>query len=382
MTASSAGRPSRIEIDASALRANAAALVRTVAPSALCAAVKANGYGHGAVTAARAAVDGGAAWLAVATIDEGRELRSAGLDVPILLLSDPAPDGDEALIDADLVPVVSTVESGQRIGAAARRAGRTVRAHLKVDTGMHRVGATVAEALAVADALRDTDGLFLDGVCTHLARADEDDPAPTDRQLDAFREVLARLRASGHRPTLVHAANSAGSIRFPSARFDMCRCGIALYGIRPAVGVALPDGVAPALRLVSAVSAVRSVAAGESVGYGGRFVSDAGTTIATVPVGYGDGVPRSLGLVGGEVLIDGRRRPIAGVVSMDQLTVATNGEVAVGDEVVLLGAQRGERITPEDWAAKLGTIGYEIVCGLSARLPRVVVAGPADSVGR
>jgi alanine racemase len=243
--------------------------------------------------------------------------------------------------------------------------------HLKIDTGMHRVGADPADALTLAKALLAS-GIELAAVWTHLAIADEPSDEYTAGQLAAFDAVLAELAEAGIRPALVHVANSAGAIAHPGARRDMVRCGIALYGLDPSPALAGACSLRPAMSLRSHVAYARRLDAGERLSYGLRYRVDRPSTIATVPIGYADGVPRRLSAVGGEVLVGGRRRPIAGTITMDQLMVDCGDDhVGVGDEVVLIGRQADETITAWEWAERLDTIAYEIVCGIGPRVPRV-----------
>ncbi len=363
------GRPSTVDVDLAAITANAAALAAAAPSSALCAVVKADGYGHGAVAVARAALEGGATWLAVAMVEEGLELREAGVEAPVLVLSEAPTDMVAPAVAAGLT---LTVYSEQSVDDAAAAGRATV--HLKVDTGMHRVGADPADAVALARRALDA-GLVLGGTFTHLARADEPEAPLTAAQLAAFEQVLADLAAAGIDPGLRHAANSAGLLLHPAAHYDLVRVGIALYGIPPATTLSGTDpvaGLAPALTLTSEVTAVRELAAGEGVNYGHRWVAAQDTRVAVVPVGYADGVRRDYGLRGGEVLVGGVRRPVRGVVTMDQLVVEVGDgpEVRRGDEVVLLGWQGDEQVSATEWADRLGTIGYEVVCAFSARLPR------------
>lgn len=374
MTAPEPGRWAWAEIDTDAIAHNVAVVARTVAPSRVWAVVKADGYGHGAVAAARAALAGGATGLAVALVQEGIELRDAGLhDPPILVLSPQPEEQFAAMVAARLTPTLATAAGIEAFGRAATAAGAEVAAvHLKFDTGMRRVGAEPDAVGSLVDALARTPVLRLEGVFTHLAVADEPDHPFTAEQLERFDEVLAELGRRGVVPELVHAANSAGALAHPAARRDLVRVGIAAYGIEPSPAVAhLCAELRPALRLVARVSHVKRVGAGEGISYGLRHRTEAPTTIATVPIGYADGVPRRLSGLGGEVLLGGARRPIVGVVTMDQLMVdCGDAPVAVGDEVVLLGRQGEQVIRPEEWAARLGTIPYEIVCALARRIRR------------
>lgn len=336
--------------------------------------VKADGYGHGAVTAARAALDAGAGWLAVALVEEGVTLRRAGIDAPVLVLSEAPGAAMGAVVAAGLTPTVYTPAGVAAASDAAGAPGASLAVHLKVDTGMHRLGADPADALALARAVDRAPGLRLGGVWTHLAVADDDtQDAYTAAQLERFDAVRAALAADGIDAGLVHAANSAAAVRHPASRYDLVRCGLAVYGYSPAPGLAATAGLRPALSLKSKVSFSKVLGAGERVSYGRRYALGGDATVATIPLGYADGVPRRLSALGGEVLIGGCRRPIAGTITMDQLLVDCGpGQATAGDEVVLLGRQGDEVITADDWARSLDTIPYEILCGIGPRVPRVV----------
>jgi alanine racemase len=249
--------------------------------------------------------------------------------------------------------------------------------HLKVDTGMHRVGCAPGDVVRLAKEIASEDRLRLASVWTHLAVADEPDDPFTGEQLERYRTALAAVEAAGIDVPLRHAANSAAALVHPAARFDLVRCGIAAYGIPPAPALAGVVALRPALRLVSRVSFVKVVPRGSALSYGRRYTVDQPSVIATVPIGYADGVRRSLSAAGGEVLVGGRRRPIAGTVTMDQMLVDCGDDqaVAVGDEVVLIGAQGDDEVTATECAERLGTIGYEVVCGIGPRVPRRTV-GP------
>jgi alanine racemase len=370
------------EVDLDAVRHNARVLAEAAAPARLCAVVKAGGYGHGAVEVARAALAGGAEWLAVALVEEGLELRAAGITAPILLLSQPPPAAMAEVVAGTLTPTLYTADGLVALRAAVRAgdqaAAAPFAAHVKVDTGMHRVGADSERAIELAVAVAADDRLALEGFWTHLAVADELDDPYTAEQIDRFNTALDGLARAGVHPSIRHAANSAGAMWHPGSRYDLVRCGIALYGLAPDVAgldrCPVPR-LRPALALKARVSHVRSLSAGERLSYGLRYRLERDSVIATVPIGYADGVTRGLSAAGGEVLIGGRRLPIAGTVTMDQLTVDCGRptEVAAGDEVVLIGSQGDETITAWDWATRTGTIAYEVVCGVSARVPRVHV---------
>jgi alanine racemase len=362
------------EVDLDAIRANVSALRAKAAPASLLAVVKANGYGHGAVPVARAALDAGAGWLGVARVEEGEQLRGAGIDAPVMLLSEPAPRVAARVVAADLTPVVYTAAGIDALAKAVAERGdeRPFAVHLKVDTGMHRVGCAPDDALALARVIDARDELELAGVCTHLAVADEPENPYTRAQLDRFDAVLAELERAGLRPPLAHAANSAGLLVAPDARYDLVRIGIACYGLPPAPALADREpALAPALSLRARVTLVKTLPGGARVSYGLKSEVGESGRVATVPAGYADGVPRNLGLHGGEVLVRGQRRPIVGVVTMDQLLVDL-GDVPAepDDEVVLIGRQGDDEITATEWAERLGTISYEIVTGIGARVPR------------
>ncbi len=383
------GRPAWAEIDLSAVAANVRALCGVAAPAALCAVVKADGYGHGAVAVARAALGAGASWLAVAMASEAVPLRDAGLDAPILVLADPSPAEHDAVVALGLRPCVSTPFAIEGLARAVARAGTPpLPVHLKVDTGMHRMGAAPDEAKALAEDVARRPELVLEGLWTHCAVADEPGHPFTTVQAARFRAVVKELDGAGLRPPVVHAANSAATLDRPDLRLDLVRCGITLCGLDPSPVLAGWLSLRPALALKAEVSLVRTVAAGDGVSYGLRHHCDHQSVLATVPLGYADGVSRRLSEVGAEVLLGGRRRPIVGTVTMDQILVDCGslqdpGAVAVrpGDEVVLIGEQGNQRIGAGEWAERLGTIAYEVVCAISARVPRRYLGGAGDPLG-
>lgn len=375
-------RQTRIEVDLDAIVHNAGVLAEAAAPAGLCAVVKANGYGHGAVASARAALAGGAVMLGVASVEEGAELRAADVEAPILVLGPQPPDSMRSAVANGLELVVTSATELAAVSAAHRSGAPPTRVHLMVDTGMRRVGVEPADVLELHAVAASLDGVEVAAVATHFARADEPDDPTTDTQLARFRVALDSLRTAGGKVPLIHAANSAAAITRADARFGLVRCGISLYGLPPSPELETHEVVRrlrPALRLLSAISFVKQVPAGEGVNYGHRFVTHRPSTLATVPVGYGDGVPRGLGLAGGAALVGGVRRPIVGAVTMDQLVLdCTEGPpVEVGDEVVLIGAQPAadraaepESVGAGEWARLMNTINYEIVTRLAARPPR------------
>jgi alanine racemase len=366
------------DVDLGAVEHNAKLLADLATPAALCAVVKGWGYGHGIIRAASAAVSGGASWLGVALVNEAVDVRVNGqITEPVLVLAEPPL---RQLVDvARLEGVRPTVYTAEAIAAAAKAVRDTGRdrplpVHLKVDTGMHRVGAAPEAARHLAALIESSEELEFEGLWTHLAASEE--PVHDDytaQQLKTFEDVRRDLAAAGIQPAMVHAANSGALLAHPEARYDLVRCGIALYGIAPRPRMPEAEGLRPAMSLKARVSYVKKVRAGEPISYGLHHVCDEPSVIATVPIGYYDGVPRRLGLVGGEVLIGGRRRRIVGAVTMDQLMVdcGDDDSVHVRDEVVLFGEQGDEAISAWDWAERLDTIAYEIVCGIAInRVPR------------
>jgi alanine racemase len=361
-------RATYARVDLDVVRSNVRELARRAHPSALWCVVKANGYGHGAVPIARACMEAGAAGLCVALTQEAHELRTGGLDAPILVLSEQPIVDAASLVEAGITPTLYTFAGVEGFAHAVRAAGCTspYGVHLKVDTGMHRVGSHPDELPALIAAVESTGVLVIDAIFTHLARADEPHELYTAAQLARFRDAVDGL---GY-PT--HAANSAGVLAHTNAHRSLVRAGIAIYGIAPGPDVAdLMADITPALSLHSAVSFVKRTPPGAAFSYGSRITLDRAATVATIPIGYADGVPRRLGLNGGSVLIGGKRRPILGVVTMDQLIVdCGDDDVQVGDEVVLIGRQGDDEITATELADLCGTIAYEIVCAISARVPR------------
>lgn len=360
-------RPSWIEVDLAAVRHNVAEIGRVVSPAAVCAVVKADAYGHGDVPVAEAALEAGAERLAVALVAEGARLREAGIDAPVLLLSEPTDGAAAEIVRWELTP---TIYRAEFLTAMESAAPPHYSVHVKVDTGMHRVGAEPDDAFGLVEAIA-AGPLSLEGVWTHFPVAEEDGDF-TVHQTVLFGEFLDRVRSAGIDPGIVHAANTAGALGHPAARFDMVRPGIGIYGLRPAPGYAggLVD-LRPAMRVISHVAYVRRHPAGTRLSYGLVRPMPGEGTVVTVPIGYADGISRRLRQAGGEVLIGGHRHPFAGNVTMDQILVDVgDSAVDVGDEVVLLGRQGGEEIGADEWAERLDTINWEIVCGFGPRLPR------------
>ena len=351
-------------IDRAAIEHNCRVLQRAAPGSAFCPVVKADGYGHGASVAAWAAIATGSAWVAVATAAEARALREQDIRTRILVLGALSPEELDIALAAD-ADVVGWSDAFVR-GVAARGGGSV---HVKLDTGMGRLGTRdPAEATALLEAIDADPVLRAGGLMTHFATADDRDDPFLDEQRERFEAWALPLR----RPDLlVHAANSAATLRDARTHFDLVRCGVAIYGLDPFGDDPAAHDLRPALTLSSDVAAVKRCAAGESAGYGRRFVAERDTMLATVPIGYADGVRRGL-TNNAEVLVRGRRVPLVGTVSMDNVTLDLGPatDVQAGDEVVLLGAQDDERVLAEEWARRLDTINYEVTCAISARVPR------------
>lgn len=360
-------RPTVAHVDLGAVRHN----VRALRPpdAEIMAVVKANGYGHGDVPVARAALEAGAAWLGVALVEEGIRLREAGIEAPILVLTEFPPGSEKDALTASLTPSLYSERGLEALVEACRALGRPAGVHIKVDTGMHRVGLPPEQAVSLAEHARHQ-GLQIEGVWSHLAVSEEPEDEANARQLVLFRQILDDLDRAGVRPLYRHVANSGATIALPQSHLDLVRVGIAAYGISPGPAVAGRVDLRPAMSLRSRVALVKRVAAGEGISYGLRYAPQWDATIATVPVGYADGYLRSLS-GRGQVLIGGKRYPVAGTVTMDQLMVDCGDDrVERGDEVVLFGEQDGQLITAEEVAGWAGTIGYEVVCAVSERVPR------------
>ena len=365
-------RATRAEIDLGALRHNAAVLRRAAGGAAVAAVIKADAYGHGAVEVARA-LAGLCERFAVSLVEEGAELRDAGVREPVLVMGPSLAGGHAELAGRDLTPVVSDPADLEALAAIGRARGAPVPVHIKVDTGMGRLGiAPDALAPLVARALAGG-GVALEGLCTHFASADLPDLAEARRvthaQLAVFDRALADARAAGAGELVVHAANSAGLIRFPAARFDLVRPGLAMYGngLAPA-----GEALLPVMHLVTRIAQVRAVPSGQAVSYGGLWRAPRPSRVAVLPIGYADGYPRRL-TGSAEVLVKGRRCPVVGAISMDMTLVDVTSlghDAGVGDAVVLLGAQGEERVTAAELAERAGVTEYEVTCGVSKRVPR------------
>jgi alanine racemase len=369
------------EINLSALAHNVHVLASESAPSEVWAVVKANAYGHGALQCATTALEGGASGLCVALADEAIALRQAGVSAPILVMSEQPPQQHEDMIKYGLIATLYNKATIEHYGSVATRLGIVSAVHLKVDTGMHRVGTDPKQAVEMAQLIAAQSWLQLDGLFTHLATADVVNHEATARQVHEFDRVCDELKLSGLLPSRIHIANSSATMNHMGNADQMkhaptmTRVGVAMYGIAAdaqsnSFGVATGVALQPVMSLKARVSHVQWLDAGEAVSYGLHRALKQRSCIATLPIGYADGVPRGLWETG-EVLIGGKRRAFAGIVTMDQVMInCENDDVQIGDEAVLIGNQGANQITANDWARQLGTIGYEIVCGISARVPR------------
>lgn len=368
-------RPTWIDVDLDAVAYNVGVL--SSLGSELMAVVKADAYGHGIVAVARTALEAGATWLGVALVEEGLALRAAAVEAPVLVLSECPPGAEVLAVSKGLTVTVCSEPGLERLASVARTMGSAIPVHVKVDTGMHRVGVWPSDALVPFVGRVVSAGLELDGLWTHLACADSDE-VTTARQLELFTRAVDRVRGAGFVPRRLHAANTAGAIGFPSARLDLVRAGIGIYGIEPAPGVGADLRLRPALTWRSSVSFVKRLAAGTRVSYGHRHELAQDAWVATVPVGYADGYARMLSSRA-DVLIGGRRCRVAGSVTMDQLMVDCGDvEPAPGDDVVLIGAQGSETVTAWELASHAGTIAYEVVARIGARVPRRHHGGAAS----
>ena len=364
-----------VEVDLAAIRSNVQAIQRLLAPSTqLMSVVKADGYGHGAVAVARTAVSAGASWLAVATVDEGIHLRRAGIEASILLFG-PAISKEEveAVVEHRLQPTVCSLNQARRFSEAGLG---TIRIHLKVDTGMSRLGVAWHEAQDLVSALRALPNVTVASVYSHLATADAPHSGTVAEQCRRLSHLLDVLEAQGARPPLVHLANSAATLAIPQTHFDLVRIGLAQYGISPAPHLNNVVPLHPALSVRARIIFVKSVPAGTGISYGHTYRTERPARLATVAIGYADGVPRALSNRI-ELLLRGRRVHQVGTITMDQCVtdVTEVPEAREGDTTTLLGQDGTEHIQAGDWAERLGTIPYEILTALSARLPRIFRQG-------
>jgi alanine racemase len=360
-----------VEIDLGAIEGNVR-YVRDLTRAEVMAIVKADAYGHGALPVAQSALRGGATWCGVARIGEALELRQAGLDCPMLLLGYTPAERMREAINLRISMTVWNYSQVKTASAQALNTGNSALLHLKVDTGMGRLGVLPQEASALAEQISNTSGVILEGMFTHFARADELNKTSTDYQENIFRTLIAELEETNLLPPIVHAANSAISLTRPSAHFNLVRLGIAMYGLHPSPECLTPIGIRPALAWKSVLSQVKILPAGSGVSYGHEYITQDNERVGIIPVGYADGFRRTRG---NYVLVAGERVPVIGRVCMDQIIVQLDEipEAREGDPVVLIGEQGQNRITAEDIARTWKTINYEVVCDIGRRVPRINV---------
>jgi len=367
-------RPVVAQVDLTAIRDNVAFL-KGLAPDGcfFMAVVKANAYGHGDIEVSRAALSAGADCLGVAILEEAEKLRSAGFDCPIQLLFEPPPSAASRVLAADVTCTVYTPEMARALDAAAQEESKQARVHLKVDTGMRRVGIRPEDSREFADLLKSLEGLRVEGVYTHFAVATEPQDPFTESQMDLFESAASVVEGVMGKTLIRHAANSAGVMAFPRSHYDMVRVGIAMYGLPPSPRFAGVRNLRPALSLTGEVGFVKRVDAGEGISYGLEYAPSQPTFVATLPLGYGDGMSRIL-TGRSDVLVGGQRRPVIGVICMDTCMIDLGPEpVPRGTPFTVIGRDGAEEITADDVAGRLGTINYEVCCMIGPRVPRVYI---------
>lgn len=365
-------RPTVAQVDLDALAHNYKEAVQRAGGRKIIAVVKADAYGHGAVEVSRLLLGLGADLLGVALVEEGRELRQAGITAPILVMGALFPGQAEAIVEQKLTPVVFDRAVARALSLAARKSGTNLAVHVKIDTGMGRIGISPEEAPAFIKDLKTSGSLSVQGLMTHFADADLRDKAFAAQQMDRFETLIKTLDADGSAVPHRHAANSAALLDYDRALFTMVRPGLMLYGYNPLEEQKGAIDLRPALSLKTQIACVKKVPAGVPISYGRTFITKQASVIATLPIGYADGYSRGLSNKG-EALVRGVRVPIVGRVCMDMcmLDITAVPDAQPGDEVVLIGSQGQERITADDIAAKTGTIAYEVLCGISNRVPRI-----------
>jgi len=365
-------RPTRVEIDLDSIAYNIHQIRKKVGnKTKIMAVMKANAYGHGAVEVAKVAIDAGAQWLAVALVEEGIQLREAGIQSPILILGSTPPDQVHEVIKYNLSQTVCSRELIETLSNEAQSWNQTAKVHIKVDTGLGRLGIFPEEVAAFVKESSCLEGIEIEGIFTHFSVADED-KAFTELQIKKFKEVISNLEREKIHIPLKHAANSAAVVGFASSYFNLVRPGIILYGLYPSPEINRTIPLKPAMSFKTKITYLKRVPAGYSLSYDRTFTTKRKSLIAILPVGYADGYPRALSNKG-EVLIKGKRAPVVGMICMDMTLVDVTHipDVKVGDEVVLFGKQNGAQISADEIASKSDLINYEILCGISKRVPRI-----------
>jgi alanine racemase len=362
------------EIDLGSLRSNVQAIQEVVGEKTkIMAVVKANAYGHGAIEVGKAALDSGAVCLGVSSLVEAKQLRSAGIRAPVVILGYTPAENYLEIVDQEITPTIRSVDVAKSLLTAARRREKSLKIWVKVDTGMHRLGLDPEETLYFLRILKGYPNLELEGLFTHFATSDEDDLSFSNQQLSTFNKLLAEIKKEGIDIPLVSAANSAATFKMPESRFDLVRVGMAMYGFRPDKNFDYGVDLKPILTFKTQITQLTEIPKGDSVGYGRQFLAQRPTLVATLAVGYGDGFRRTP-KNWGEVLIHGQRAPLIGRVAMDQAAIDVTdvkGDVRRGDEVTLIGKDGQQTLSVEDVAESLETIPYEVVTGLSGRVERI-----------
>lgn len=364
-------RPAWLEINLSAVKENIKFLKGKISINTeIMAVVKAEAYGHGSVQVSRAALEGGASRLGVALIEEGIKLIKNGIEAEIQILNEPPVDGIPEILEYGLIPTVCTRQFIDELASQSEKAGKQVKFHLKVDTGMNRIGILPEQAVPFLERALSYKNLTLEGVFTHLAAADQPEAELTQIQLEKFSKVVESFNVKGINVAYYHTANSAGIIYHSNSHYDLVRPGISIYGLAPNAELGLPEGLKPVLAWKSRISFIKEIPAGEGVSYGHTFIAPKPTKVATIPLGYADGYFRLLSNKA-EVLIKGQRKKVIGNICMDQFMVDLGKvDVTIGEEAVLIGGQGSERITAEEIASHIGTINYEVTSRISERVPR------------
>lgn len=364
------------EISKGAIKHNLEQIQKFVGPKlGVMAVVKANAYGHGAIEVSKIALEAGVKMIGVSSLVEARQLREAGVSAPIVILGFTPAENYLDMVQNDITVTVRSLDVARALSTAARREEKIAHVWVKVDTGMHRLGLNPGEVLFFIKKLYNLPNLIVEGLFTHFADADSIDASFVQKQLESFKQVLEELKKENINIPIISAANSAATAKFPDSHFNLVRIGIAMYGIKPSRSFDYGWSVKPALAFKTEITQITEIGKGESVGYGRGFFANSPTLVATLAVGYGDGFRRGP-KNWGEVLIKGQRTLVIGRVSMDQSAVDITdlkGDVRRGEEVILIGRSGGEQITAEEVAEKLGTISYEVITGVTARVPRIYV---------
>ena len=358
-----------VEVDLKALKNNIK-IIQDLTKTSIMAVVKANGYGHGFIPITKAAVEAGVSWFGVARPRMAVKIRQEGIQSNLLILGYICPERMQEMIELDVSLTIWTREHISQVELAAKSAGKNAKVHLLVDSGMGRLGCMPGEALSLAEMAQSSQLIHLEGLFSHLARADEKDPGTTRTQSEIFNQTIEELSTRDLLPEIIHMANSAGSLAHPDTRFNLIRPGIILYGLPPSSDVILPVGIKPVLSWKSVLASVKLLPPNHGVSYGHQYTTTKNELIGVVPLGYADGYRR---IPGNEVLINGLKAPVVGRVCMDQCMIQLDGipDPKVGDEVVLIGAQGDAVITADDVAHNWNTINYEVTCGIGSRVPRI-----------